>query len=86
MRNSDSKLINAKVLQSAYSAQGQNLTLGAGARYNINSRFAVSAGLNWMHISNTNFSALSVYNYGINVYGTFFGLDVLLRGHPRESE
>jgi hypothetical protein len=82
--------VNAKGPQGVYYAQGQNFTftlnLGAGARYNINSRFAVSAGLNWMHISNANLSAPSVYNYGINVYGPVFGLDVLLRGHSRGSE
>jgi Lipid A 3-O-deacylase (PagL) len=83
-------LINAKGPVGVYYAQGQDFTftlnLGAGARYNINSRFALSGGLNWMHISNANLSAPNVYNYGINVYGPVFGLDMLLHGHPRGSQ
>lgn len=83
-------LINAKGPQGVYFAQGQNFTftlnMGAGLRYNLNPRYAFSAGLNWMHISNANLSAPSVSNYGINVYGPVFGLDVRLRGHPRGSE
>jgi hypothetical protein len=83
-------IINAKGPLGVYYAQGQNFTftlnMGAGARYNFNPRYAISAGLNWMHISNANLSAPSYSNYGINVYGPVFGLDVQLRKHPRQSE
>ncbi|HLZ42682.1 MAG TPA: acyloxyacyl hydrolase [Candidatus Sulfotelmatobacter sp.] len=83
-------LIDAKGPLGVYYAQGQNFTftlnLGAGLRYNLNSRYAFSAGLNWMHISNANLSAPSVSNYGINVYGPVFGLDILLRRHSRQSQ
>ena len=37
-------------------AQGQDLTLtfmkGRGVRYNFSSRYAISVGMNYMHISN----------------------------------
>ena len=80
-------------------AQGQpftfTLNMGSGVRYNFNSRYAVTAGLNWMHISNGNLSqhnpspgnsSWGTRNYGINVYGPMFGIDIQLRGHPRHSE
>ena len=83
-------LINAKGPLGVYYAQGQNFTfninMGAGVRYSLNRRYALSAGLNWMHISNANLSAPAYSNYGINVYGPMFGVDILLRGHPRVSE
>ncbi len=76
-------LIDAKGPLGVYYAQGQDFTftinLGSGARYNFNSRYAISAGLNWMHISNNNLSAPQYSNYGINVYGPMFGLDITLR-------
>ncbi|HTS06434.1 MAG TPA: acyloxyacyl hydrolase [Candidatus Eisenbacteria bacterium] len=84
-------IINAKGPLGVYYAQGQNYTftanLGAGVRYNFNSRYAISAGLNWMHISNNNLSAPEYSNYGINVYGPQFGLNIRLgrgRRHPSE--
>ena len=76
-------------------AQGQNLTftlnMGSGMRYNLNSRCAISAGLNWMHISNANMSQgkppnYGIRNYGINVYGPMIGLDIQLRRHARQTE
>lgn len=81
-------------------AQGQDFTftlnLGSGVRYNFNSRYAITAGLNWMHISNANLSQHSYQpgnpypwgfiNYGINVYGPMFGIDIQLRKHQRRSE
>ena len=80
-------IINAKGPLGVYYAQGQNFTftmnMGAGARYNFSPRYAISAGLNWMHISNNNLSSPQYSNYGINVYGPMFGLDVRLRGHSR---
>ena len=82
-------LIDAKGPLGVYYAQGQNLTftcnLGSGVRYNVNSRYAISAGLNWMHISNNNLSAPQYSNYGINVYGPVVGIDVQLRRHSRHS-
>jgi hypothetical protein len=77
-------------------AQGQDITftinLGSGVRYNLNPRYAISAGLNFMHISNLDLSESNgkpnwgVRNYGINVYGPMVGLDIQLRRHPRHSE
>ncbi len=82
--------INAKGPLGVYYAQGQNFTfninMGAGARYNVNSRYGISAGLNWMHISNANLSSPGYSNYGINVYGPMVGLDVQLRPHVRGSD
>jgi hypothetical protein len=83
-------LIDAKGPLGVYYAQGQNLTftlnMGSGVRYNFNPRYAISAGLNWMHISNNNLSAPQYSNYGINVYGPVFGIDVQLRRRRRHSE
>ncbi len=79
-------IIDAKGPIGVYYAQGQNFTftanLGAGVRYNFNPRYGISGGLNWMHISNNNLSAPAFSNYGINVYGPQFGLNVQL-GHGR---
>jgi hypothetical protein len=48
--------INAKGPKGVVWAQGQDFTftfnLGSGVRYNFNSRFAISGGINFMHISN----------------------------------
>jgi hypothetical protein len=83
-------LIDAKGPLGVYYAQGQDYTftcnMGAGARYNFNSRYAISAGLNWMHISNANLSAPLYSNYGINVYGPMFGIDMRLGGPRRHAE
>jgi|tagenome__1003787_1003787.scaffolds.fasta_scaffold20990102_19 hypothetical protein len=82
--------INAKGPLGVYYAQGQNFTfninMGAGARYNLSPRYAVSAGLNWMHISNANRSSPGYSNYGINVYGPMIGLDIGLRPRSRQSQ
>jgi hypothetical protein len=77
-------------------AQGQpftfTLNMGSGVRYNFNPRFAVSAGLNFMHISNADLSQhkgppnYGTRNYGINVYGPMVGIDIQLRRHRRQSE
>jgi hypothetical protein len=57
-------------------AQGQDLTftlmLGSGARYNINQKYSLSAGLGYMHVSNMYLSEPKYLNYGINVYGPMF--------------
>lgn len=75
-------LINAKEPLGVLWAQGQNLTftynMGAGVRYNIDSKYSFSAGMNYMHISNGYLSQPQFYNYGINVYGPMFGMDVRL--------
>jgi len=80
-------------------AQGQDLTftvnMGSGVRYNFNSRYAISAGLNFMHISNLDLSehtptaqnpSWGVRNYGINVYGPMVGIDIQLRRHQPTTQ
>jgi hypothetical protein len=82
-------IIDAKEPLGVVWAQGQNLTftynMGAGVRYNIDSKYSFSAGMNYMHISNAYLSQPQFYNYGINVYGPMFGLNVRL-GKPRHHE
>ena len=74
--------INAKEPQGVLYAQGQNFTftmnMGSGVRYNFSPRYAIWSGLNWMHISNLYLSQPQFANYGINVYGPMFGIDVRL--------
>lgn len=81
-------IINAKEPLGVLWAQGQNLTftynLGVGARYNIDSKYSFSAGMNYMHISNGYLSEPQFNNYGINVYGPMFGMDVRL-GKPHHA-
>jgi lipid A 3-O-deacylase PagL len=87
--------IDAKGPEGVLYAQGQDITftvnMGSGVRYNFNPRYAISAGLNFMHISNLDLSESNgkpnwgVRNYGINVYGPMVGLDIQLRRHPRQS-
>lgn len=83
-------IINAKEPLGVQFAQGQNLTftynLGVGARYNIDSKYSFSAGMNYMHISNGYLSEPAFTNYGINVYGPMFGLDMRLGKPHRVSE
>lgn len=88
--------IDAKGPQGVPYAQGQNLTftlnMGSGVRYNFNPRYAISAGMNFMHISNLDLSESNgkpnwgVRNYGINVYGPMVGITLQLRRHHRDSE
>jgi hypothetical protein len=82
--------IDAKEPLGVQFAQGQNFTftmnLGSGVRYNFNPRYSVSAGLNWMHISNLYLSEPAFSNYGINVYGPMFGIDVRLGKARHASE
>jgi hypothetical protein len=81
--------INAKGPDGVRYAQGQDFTftanMGSGVRYNFNPHYAISAGLNYMHISNAGLSGKKT-NYGINVYGPMFGIDVQLPWHLRQSE
>jgi hypothetical protein len=71
-------------------AQGQNFTftvnMGSGVRYNFGPRYSISAGLNWMHISNLYLSQPKFANYGINVYGPMFGINMRLSKPRRASE
>ena len=80
--------IDAKEPLGVLYAQGQDLTftfmMGSGIRYNFNSRYAISAGLNYMHVSNMYLSEPRYTNYGINVYGPMFGFNVRL-GKPKRG-
>ena len=73
--------INSKGWEITY-AQGQDLTftymMGSGARYNFNPRWSVTAGLNYMHVSNFYLSEPKNEDYGINVYGPMFGINMRL--------
>ena len=66
-------------------AQGQNFTftlsLGSGVRYNFDPRYAIQAGMNYMHISNLYLSEPKYLNYGINVYGPWVGIDIRFGKH-----
>ena len=81
--------INAKGPKGARYGQGQDFTftfnLGSGVRYNFNPRFAISGGINFMHISNLYLSEPKFLNYGINVYGPMVGIDIRLGKPKRES-
>lgn len=80
--------INAKEPKGFRYAQGQDFTftvnLGSGVRYNVNSRFSFSGGLNFMHISNFWLSEPRYINYGINVYGPMVGMNIRL-GKPKRQ-
>jgi long-subunit fatty acid transport protein len=52
--------------------------MGAGARYNFNPRYSISAGISYMHISNGYLSEPKYVNYGINVYGPIAGINIRL--------
>ena len=87
--------IDAKGPQEVLYAQGEDLTftvnMGSGVRYNFSPRYAISAGLNFMHISNLDLSEgngkpnWGVRNYGINVFGPMIGIDVQLHRHQRNA-
>lgn len=74
--------INAKGPLGVKFAQGQDMTftymMGTGLRFNINSRYSIEGGLNYMHVSNMYLSQPRYINYGINVYGPMFGFNVRL--------
>jgi hypothetical protein len=80
-------------------AQGQDWTftvnMGSGVRYNFSPRYAFSAGLHFMHMSNLDLSehpwtpqnpTYGVRNYGINVVGPMVGIDVQLRRHRHSDQ
>ena len=81
--------IDAKEPKGVTWAQGQDLTftfmMGSGVRYNFNSTYAISVGMNYMHVSNLYLSEPRFPNYGINVYGPMVGLDMRL-GKPKPGE
>jgi hypothetical protein len=80
--------IDAKEPLGVLFAQGENFTftlnLGSGIRYNFNPRYSISAGVNYMHISNLYLSEPKYPNYGINVYGPIAGINIRL-GKPRDG-
>ena len=90
--------IDAKGKYGIKYAQGETLTftvgMGSGVRYNFSPRYSISAGLNFMHISNLDLSnhaptAIDPHwgtpNYGINVYGPMVGFYMQLGKHQRQS-
>jgi hypothetical protein len=83
-------MIDAKEPLGVVFAQGQNLTftysLGVGVRYNFDSKYSLSGGMNYMHISNGYLSEPKFANYGINVYGPMFGFDMRLGKRHHSAE
>lgn len=92
--------IDAKGPKGVAYAQGENypeftMSVGSGIRFNINRRYAFTAGLNYMHLSNMDLSEhkptptdphWGPINYGINVLGPMIGIDIQLRRHERSSQ
>jgi Lipid A 3-O-deacylase (PagL) len=82
--------INAKEPYGVLYAQGQDLTftlmMGSGARYNFNSRYGISAGMTYMHVSNFFLSEPKYYDNGINVYGPILGVYMRLGKDKHTSE
>ena len=80
--------IDAKGPKGVRWAQGQDFTftfmLGSGVRYNFNPHYAISAGINYMHVSNFYLSEPKFLNFGINVYGPMVGVDIRL-GKPKQQ-
>ena len=81
--------IDAKGPKGVPYAQGQDFTftmmMGSGARYNFSPRYAISAGVTWMHVSNLYLSEPRFLDYGINVYGPMVGFEIRLGNPKRES-
>jgi hypothetical protein len=69
-------------------AQGQDFTftlmMGSGVRYNFNSRYSMSIGCSYMHISNLYLSEPKYDNNGINVYGPMAGFNMRI-GKPKQK-
>jgi lipid A 3-O-deacylase PagL len=80
--------IDAKQPDGVAYAQGQDFTftlmMGTGARYNFNSRYSMSLGPEYMHVSNLYLSEPKYYNNGINVWGGMIGFNMRL-GKPKET-
>jgi hypothetical protein len=87
--------VDAKGPQGVQYAQGEDFTftvqMGSGVRYNFSPRYALSAGLQFMHISNLDLSqgngkpSWGIRNYGINVYGPMIGIDIQLGRHKPQA-
>lgn len=81
--------INAKEPYGILYAQGQDLTftlmMGSGARYNFNSKYSISAGMTYMHVSNFYLSEPKYEDFGINVYGPIVGVNMRI-GKPKQRE
>ena len=80
--------INAKEPYGVEYAQGQDmaftLMVGSGARYNFSPRYALSAGMTYMHVSNFYLSEPRYEDFGINVYGPIVGIYMRL-SKPKEN-
>ena len=90
--------IDAKGPKGVAYAQGEDwpeftMNMGSGVRYNFNPRCAFTAGINYMHLSNMDLSEhrptptdphWGPINYGINVYGPTFGIDIRLGRHQQQ--
>jgi hypothetical protein len=78
--------IDARGPRGVLYAQGQDLTfthmVGSGVRYNFNPRYSLAAGATYMHVSNGFLSQPRYEDFGINVWGPIFGVNVRL-GKPQ---
>ena len=72
----------SKSLKEENRGQGQDFAftvmLGGGMRYNFNPRYALSAGVAYMHVSNLYLSEPKFLDEGINVYGPMVGINIRL--------
>lgn len=70
--------IDARGPEGVWGAQGQDLVfslnISSGARYQLTPRYAISAGVGYMHLSNMYLSLPRYANNGINVVGLMVGL------------
>jgi hypothetical protein len=80
--------IDAQAPHGAPYAQGQDFTftlmLGTGIRYNFNSRYSMTLGPEYMHVSNAYMSEPKYIDHGINVCGGMVGFNVRL-GKARQK-
>jgi len=81
--------INAKGPEGVAYAQGQDFTftlwLGAGVRYNFDSRYSMTFGPAYMHVSNAYLSEPKYVDHGINVCGAMIGFNMRLGKPGHES-
>jgi hypothetical protein len=81
--------IDAQGPHGAPYAQGQDFTftlmLGAGVRYNFNSRYSMTLGPEYMHVSNAYRSEPKYLDHGINVCGGMVGFNVRLGKAKQKS-
>jgi hypothetical protein len=80
--------IDAKGPEGVPYTQGQDFTftlmLGGGVRYNFNSRYSMTLGPEYMHVSNAYMSEPKYLDNGINVCGGMVGFNVRL-GRARQK-